>query len=226
MAFSSFSTYRKAPFLSKKTVKDHLGLLAGYEENVSKLISKLRRIDREKVNPNDSQYRDLATALRHNYNAQVLHRIYFDQINDKPNRPTLKIKEHIKNLSNNNKAFKDFDSWKKDFFAAAKAAKGWVVFGYDPLEQCAKNIVIDGHDEGFPPAFFPILILDVWEHAYIGDFGTNREKYINKWFQHVKWEGVEGMILRWAPSYTAEDLEESVTASMKYRMVTLGIAKE
>lgn len=226
MARSSFDTFRKTPFLSKKAIKDHLGLLTGYEENVVKLLKQMKKVDKKKVNPNDSAYRKLVSDLHHNYNAQVLHRIYFDQIGQETSRPTEKIKAHIKNLANRSTAFRDYDSWKEDFIAAAKAAKGWVVLGFDPFQNCLKNIVIDGHDVGLPPAFFPILVLDVWEHAYIGDFGTNRKKYINQWFRHIKWATVEGLINRWAPLYAAEDLEESVTAAMKYRMVTLGLVRE
>lgn len=214
-----FDLYKKAPFLSKKTINDHLGLLKGYEETVTDLLKKLKRIDKK-----DSRYADLLKNLRYNYNAQALHRIYFDQVSDTAKRPSVKIKAHINNLAN--KMFKDFDDWKVDFLAAAKVSKGWTVLGYDPLHQCLRNVIVDEHDVGLPPAFFPILVLDTWEHAYIGDFGTNKSKYVNKWFQHINWDTVEAMINRWSPLYISEDLQESVTASLKYRMVTLGIAKE
>lgn len=222
----NFSSYKKTPFLGEKTIKDHLGLLEKYEENVTKLLKESKRLNKDSVNLNDSEYRDSVVSIRHNYNAQVLHRLYFSTIAKEATKVPKSFHRLIEDFNKKSYNFKDYNSWKEDFIACAKASRGWVLFGFSPFENVLVNQVVDNHDVGLSPGFCPILVLDVWEHAYIGDYGTNREKYVTEWFKYINWDEVENQIARWIPLFKSKDFLTRVTAGLQKQMLTLGLAKE
>lgn len=221
-----FKEFKKTPFLSTKTVKDHLGLLDGYAKNREKLFKKIRRLKEEDANPNLSEFRSHIESCRHNYNADALHRLYFSTISSTPTRPSASFKSFVEDTNKGAYNFRNYNEWKDDFLGVAKASRGWAILGYSVFEDILCNIAIDGHDHGMPPGFIPFLVLDVWEHAYIGDFGTNRGKYIQQWFKHINWDELDVTIARWLPVVRSEDMVMKLTAGIQQRMVTLGIAKE
>lgn len=221
-----FSNFKNTPFLSKKTIKDHLNLLKGYTKNTEELLKKIKKLKQDKANPNYSDFRTHMEACRHNYNASALHRMYFSQINSE----TMKIPEEFKRFIEdiNKKAYNwnDYNEWKNDFIGVAKASRGWALMGYSVFENILCNIAVDNHDHGLPPGFIPFVVLDVWEHAYIGDFGTNREKYINQWFKYVDWNQIMALIARWLPVVRGDDLVMKLTAALQQKIVTLGLIRE
>jgi len=223
---TDFKLFKKTPFLSKKTIKDHLGLLDGYQKNTDELLKKIRKLKQDSANPNYSDFRSHMESCRHNYNAEALHRLYFSQISDSSTRVPNSIKRFIEETNKGSYNWRNYDEWKEDFLGVAKSARGWAIMGYSVFEDCLCNIGIDGHDQGMPPGFIPFIVLDVWEHAYIGDFGTNRGKYIDQWFKHVNWDEIDAVIARWLPVVRSEDMVMKLTAGLQQRMVTLGIAKE
>lgn len=220
---SEFASFKKTPFLSKKTIKDHLGLLDSYRNNIEKLTKENKKPKSEESNPNKSLYRTHLMQCRHNYNAEVLHRLYFEQIADKKTTPSKLFKNFLEKTNKNTKNWKDYEGWKKDFIGTAKAARGWAVLGYSVFEEMLFNVAVDVHDEGLPPGFFPILVLDVWEHAYIGDFGTDRDRYIKEWFKYINWDTIEATIAQWQALFTSEDLLVRTTASLRYKMHLVGV---
>ena len=219
-----YTNYKSTKFLSEKTKKDHLKLLDGYTKNTETLQKKLPKADTEDVNAANSTYRTIVDSLRFNYNAQLLHSMYFSQISSEPTSVPVNFKKWIADSVKNTGSteFKTFDDWKEAFIATSKASRGWVVFGYDPFSNQLKNVAIDSHDVGLPPAFLPILVLDVWEHAYVGDFGTDRAKYVKEWFRYIDWQQVEKMVDVWEHMSHGEDLLKKLTGSLYNQLHVLG----
>jgi len=67
---------------------------------------------------------------------------------------------------------------------------GWVVFCYDPMVQRLINVWITEHDVGHLFGTFPLLVMDVFEHAYMTDYGLKRSDYIDAFFHAVDWQVV------------------------------------
>jgi Fe-Mn family superoxide dismutase len=68
---------------------------------------------------------------------------------------------------------------------------GWAVCYEDPETGLIINQWINEHDVGHPAGLKPLLILDVFEHAYMTDYGIKRVDYLTAFFNNVKWEVVE-----------------------------------
>ena len=89
--------------------------------------------------------------------------------------------------------FGSFDAWKADFVAVGSLrGVGWAVLYEDPDTNRLSNHWIELHHQGVPPGFKPILVMDVWEHAFLLDFKPGeRDKYIEAFFANVDWQVVE-----------------------------------
>ena len=73
------------------------------------------------------------------------------------------------------------------------AARGWVVLGYDMDEKCLRNVVCDAHNQGGVWGAIPIIVLDVYEHAYFIYYGSDRAKYIDDYFQNLNWDAANAV---------------------------------
>ena len=82
------------------------------------------------------------------------------------------------------------DKWRQDFQASAKAASGWAVLAYDPLNAKLYNLVSDKHATGVLWMATPLLVIDVYEHAYYLGYKNNKNEYIAKFMSHIDWEEV------------------------------------
>jgi Fe-Mn family superoxide dismutase len=69
---------------------------------------------------------------------------------------------------------------------------GWAILYQDPTSGKLFNQWINEHDVGHPAGCNPLLILDVFEHAFMIDYGLKRADYIAAFFKNIKWEAVEG----------------------------------
>ena len=67
---------------------------------------------------------------------------------------------------------------------------GWVILYQDPIDGFFHNIWIDEHNINHSPGGNPVLVMDVWEHAYITEYGLDRGKYIEAFFRNIDWEVV------------------------------------
>lgn len=85
------------------------------------------------------------------------------------------------------------DAWRTDFQAiGAMRGVGWVVLAEDPVTDRLTNHWITLHQDGFPAGFKPLLVMDVWGHAFMRDYKvTERAKYVEAFFRNVDWPMVE-----------------------------------
>lgn len=86
--------------------------------------------------------------------------------------------------------FGSFDKWKEDFVASGMAARGWGMLCYGLDDGKLHNVVLDAQNAGFPATVVPLVLMDVYEHAYFIDYGTGRKGYIEAFFKNLNWDRV------------------------------------
>ncbi len=157
----------------------------GYVAKMNEILEKLETVDRSKANQNFSDYRALKVEESFNWMGVVLHELYFENIKDGAGTsPGAKLNQIIKDN------FGSFDKWKEDFKACGIALRGWAVLVYDLSSRRLVNNGLDAHNVyGFLNSI-PLLVLDVYEHAYYTDQGPKRPPYIDRFFENVNWSVV------------------------------------
>lgn len=177
-----FPNLRKS-FLSKKAQEIHAGLYEGYVSNTNKSQEKIRSGD--KSSPELSEVR---RRLGWEWNGMRLHELYFKALGGNG-----KIDQTGKLFSRIQENFGSFEDWQNDFVSTAKMRGiGWIVL-YQDGEKLF-NFWINEHDEGHPAGANPLLVLDVFEHAFFPDFGKDKGSYIEAFFGNIDWEVMEKRI--------------------------------
>lgn len=117
-------------------------------------------------------------------NSVVLHELYFDGIALQATKPVDDVRSAI------TMRFGSFEKWSNDFIASAKAAAGWAILVQHPVNGKLYNIVSDEHAMGSLWLAMPLVVIDVYEHAYYIDYQNKKSDYIEKFMQHIDWTEV------------------------------------
>ncbi len=179
--------------ISDGTLEMHFGLYEGYVKNANLLNERLadlrERGENQGANP---AFAELVRRLGFEYDGMRLHEYYFDNMTKNANGPPTsgRLYEAL------GTAYGGFDAWKKDFIATGgMRGVGWAIAYCDPKNGRISNFWINDHEYGHPAAFEPILVLDVWEHAFIRDYKpSERAKYIEAFFANVDWKACEARL--------------------------------
>ena len=159
----------------------------GYVTKLNEVLEKLETVDRTKANQNYSEYRALKVEETFNRMGVVLHELYFENLKDGKNtRPGDKLIGQIE------KDFGSFERWKEDFKACGMALRGWAVLVFDLSTGKLINNGLDAHNVYTLTNTIPLLVLDVYEHAYYADYGPKRAPYIDAFFENINWDVVNG----------------------------------
>jgi Fe-Mn family superoxide dismutase len=167
----------------------HLGLYEGYVNNTNILTDRLHEMNRKQgASGKDPAYAELTRRLGYEYGGMVLHEYYFENL--APNGKGAPAKELRKALEN---SFGAFETWRADFAAVGEMrGVGWAILYQDPVTQQLSNHWIALHHIGVPSGFKPILVMDVWEHAYLLDYKpSERTRYIDAFFSNVNWDVIQ-----------------------------------
>jgi len=157
----------------------------GYVAKVNEVWDRLQTVDRSKANQNFSDYRALKVEESFNYMGVVLHEFYFENIKDgMGTKPSAKLMQHIE------KNFGSFEKWKEDLKACGIALRGWAILVYDLSNGKLINNGLDAHNVYGLLNALPLLVLDVYEHAYYADQGPKRPPYIDAFFENINWNVV------------------------------------
>jgi Fe-Mn family superoxide dismutase len=189
------ATYRARQFnlsglegISDETLKMHLGLYEGYVKNTNILMEQIFDITRKKPpSGQDPAYAELTRRLGFEFGGMVLHEYYFENLAPKGKAaPSAEFKRAVDNC------FEGYDNWKSAFAAVGEMrGVGWAILYQDPVTEQLSNHWIALHQDGVPSGFKPILVMDVWEHAFLLDYKpSERGKYIEAFFANVNWEAV------------------------------------
>lgn len=171
--------------LDDALLKMHFKLYQGYVTNTNAVLKKLQELTASGQN-RTPEFAGLKRILGWEYDGIVLHELYFENLGGKQpldtNDPLYqKIRED----------FGSYDQWKADFIATGlMRGIGWVVAYIDPKNGRLINTWINEHDVGHLAGGTPILIMDVFEHAYITQFALERNKYIDVFFNNINWKTV------------------------------------
>lgn len=178
--------------ISDATLEMHFGLYEGYVKNVNLLNERLAEI-RTAGPPSGANpaYAELVRRLGFEYNGMRLHEYYFDNMTKRPaDIGTGKLYNAL------GEAYGGFDAWKKDFDAVAgMRGVGWAIAYYDTANGQITNHWISDHENGHLAGFVPIVVLDVWEHAFLKDYKpSERAKYIEAFFANTDWKRCESRL--------------------------------
>jgi Fe-Mn family superoxide dismutase len=183
MAIQAESFPYATTVVSKAQYDAHMQLYTGYVAKVN-----------QPGTPGDD-YRGWKKAEIYALDGVILHELYFQGLNAGGQAPGEKFTELA------TQAFGSFARWREDFVACAGAARGWCIAVYDQRTRTLRNALLDTHDEGHIAAAYPLLALDMYEHAYFLDYTTDKGKYIEKFLENVNWDVVEQRAgLLWAAS--------------------------
>ena len=119
-----------------------------------------------------------------------LHELYFENLGEK--EPINKEGKLYKKIVED---FGSYENWEKDFKATGTMRGiGWAILYQDSKSGKLINFWINEHDAAHPAGCQPILIMDVFEHAFLTDYGLKRADYIESFFKNINWEEVEKRI--------------------------------
>lgn len=173
--------------ISNEQVQDHWNLYKGYVTQVNKLNQELAEL-RDAGEGISLSYADRRRRYGFEYNGMVLHEYYFGNL-------TSGVSEARKGSVRAalEQTFGSYNNWKRDFESAAKSRSiGWAILYADKTTGALTNHFIAEHGNGNVAGFEPILVLDVWEHAYMVDHKAGgRGDYIAAFMKNVDWEKVE-----------------------------------
>ncbi len=176
---------------SDNLLQEHFKLYEGYVSNMNKLNDTLVAI--EKNNGwNTPEFAELNRHLGWEFNGMRLHELYFGNMSKNPQ----KLSEDSSLYKKIVKEWDTFTMFEKDFISmGAMRGIGWVVLYYDKQENRLFNVWINEHDLGHFAGAIPLLVMDVFEHAYIRDYGLSRADYISTFVKSIDWEVVEKRLI-------------------------------
>jgi len=170
---------------SDSLLKMHFQLYQGYVKNTNLFLSRLKELETQGKDQS-IDYAALKHRLGWEWNGMRLHELYFDNLggNDSLDKSDPLFQKILKD-------FGSYDAWKKNFIATGlMRGIGWVILYRDPQTGRLFNTWINEHDLGHLSGGDPLLVLDVFEHAYITQYGLDRGKYISAFFDHIDWAKV------------------------------------
>jgi superoxide dismutase, Fe-Mn family len=189
--------------ISNEAMQMHFKLYEGYVNNLNIMLDKfemMQTFDSEYFGKFTPEWNELHRRFGWEWNGVRNHELFFESLKATPNLNTSEEKgteEKIQVLSEKiNNVFKEnfgsFENWKKDFLQMCKIrGMGWVMLVQDNKTGELINTFVNEHDAGMLADVKVILLIDMFEHAYVKDFGANRIPYIESIFSHIDWEIIE-----------------------------------
>lgn len=177
---------------SDALLKNHFALYQGYVNNFNKLNDIL--VELEKADKFASpEYAELNRRFGWEFNGMRLHEYYFENLSKEQN--SFNDLSQLNGLIN--AEFGSFEAFQKDFKAmAAMRGIGWVILYLDPQTKRVFNVWINEHDTGHFAGCVPLLVMDVFEHAYMLDYGIKKADYIEAFFKAINWKAVENRSIK------------------------------
>jgi len=164
---------------SETLLKNHFTLYQGYVNNTNKLLELLTSKAKDAANP---EYAELKRRFGFEFNGMRLHEYYFENLICPTNKPEALVKK----LAD---AFGSYEAWEQDFKATGSMRGiGWAILYQDNVTGQLFNQWINEHEIGHLAGGKPILVMDVFEHAFMTDYGLKRADYIAAFFKNINWE--------------------------------------
>lgn len=169
--------------LSPKQIEPHLKLYTGYVGKTNEIQNMLNTVDINTPAPNATYHPLREMLLEHSYalNGVIYHELYFGNLGGAGGEPSGDLKSALDARWGSTGKFMDF------FKAAGKCMRGWVIIGWNTRDGQLQPYGLDMHNMWVPANVVPIVVLDVYEHAYMIEYGINRGDYLTAFLKNVDW---------------------------------------
>lgn len=193
------SYHLNTEMLLNKTKEAHKELYHKYIADYNETSARLDTVDKRASNANFSDFRSLKLAEQYNANAVYLHELYFANISDPYSEVNVDSLAHMRL----NRDFGSFDNWQMDFMACAMSCRnGWVITALSPYLKRYVNMIVDSHDLHSLIGAYPLIVLDLWEHAR-RDYLNNKKDYITAMMRELNWNVINKRFERAEEYYKA-----------------------
>ena len=183
--------------ISDRTLGVHFKLYEGYVAEANRIQKVLAGILQDgRVDPGEAPgFAELKRHFAFEYNEMVLHELYFGNLKSGGGGVPPRQSAFQRAAES---AFGSYEAWQADFVATAKIrGVGWSLCCQDPATRVLSNHWVTLHEGGVLAGLTPVLVLDVWEHAYLLDYApAEKARYIEAFFANVDWEAVDRRVVR------------------------------
>lgn len=185
MDFSSLLT-KKMEGLSPNQIDQHLKLYKGYVTKHKEITALLDNPDLTAQTPAPNAtyapLRELLIEQSFALNGVVYHELYFGNLGGEGGDPKGNLKSAIEAHFGSTAKFMDY------LKASGKCMRGWVIVGWNTRDQRIHTYGLDMHNMWSPAGVIPLVVLDVYEHAYMIDHGINRAAYLDAFVKNLDWD--------------------------------------
>jgi Fe-Mn family superoxide dismutase len=171
--------------LSANQINQHLKLYQGYVGKINEIEAKLKDVDISGANATYAPLRELLVEQSYALNGVVYHEFYFGNLGGGGGDPKGAIASAINENWGSTGKFMDY------LKASGKCMRGWVIVGYNTRGGHLQTYGLDMHNMWVPANVVPILVLDVYEHAYMIDYGIDRGKYLDAFIANLDWNVID-----------------------------------
>jgi superoxide dismutase, Fe-Mn family len=170
----------KMPKMNSELLDIHLKLYSGY-------VKQVNFIDEQICKENDSfMLQSLRKQYGFEWDGMALHELYFSSLGGNG-----KLPKHNRIVQMITLEFGSFDSFKEKVTSYAKTRGiGWVILFAEVDSGDIKLSWVQDHEKGFLSGFVPVMVVDLWEHAYISQFGLDKNAYVDLIFEYTDWSTV------------------------------------
>ena len=174
----------KTDAVSQEVFDVHIQLYHGYCKKVNEIYNRLQRDSGHvEANKNFSQFRSLKKELSYNLDSVILHEMYFKNLGKKDESKPSQVFIDV------TRPMGGYEYWQKDFIATAKSARGFCIAAYEQRTGRLQNVLLDSYSDGLILNMFPLVLVDVYEHAY-SDHLTDIDKYLQNVMQSLCWNTI------------------------------------
>jgi superoxide dismutase, Fe-Mn family len=183
--------------ISDRTLDTHFALYEGYVKAANALTGSIAdflkdgTVDQEEM----PAYSELTRRLGFEYNGMVLHEYYFGNMRRQASPRPASDAPFVRRAE---ESFGSFERWKTDFVSVGKMrGVGWAICYQHPSSGRLTNHWVTLHEHGNVAGFIPVLVMDVWEHAFLLDYApSKRGEYIDACFANIDWKAVDRRVQR------------------------------
>lgn len=177
------------PGFSDQLLKNHFTLYGGYVANFNKLNDRLVAIEKDGAF-GTPEYAEMNRRLGWEWNGMRLHELYFGNMSKEKTTLSTELKTLIE------KEFGSFEFFQKDFTAmGVMRGIGWVILYHDKTTNHLFNVWVNEHDVGHFAGATPLFVMDVFEHAFMIDYGLKRLDYVAAFWNAVDWKTVSSRLV-------------------------------
>lgn len=183
----SFKFTKDLEGISLKTLQEHFKLYEGYVKKTNEIQKKVLEADKSEANGVYSFIGELKRQETFAVNGMKLHEVYFAHLggDGQPGGAMLEMIE---------RDFSSLDAWKEEMVATGLSARGWAITAFDFKDDRLHIYGSDAQNVGAVWGATPLIAMDVYEHAYFIDYGTNRKEYVNAFFKNLDWGFANGLV--------------------------------